>query len=231
MPLNRRSFIKGAAAFSAIAFGAAALGDEVAWAAPRPDGKIVTPADAIGYLMAGNSRWARNRPVSKTYAPPGQSPEAGQWPFAAIVSCADARVFPNDLFDVAAKNLFVIRNAGNVVDDTVLGSLEYAVEHTGISLIVSLGHSLCGAVSATEASLATGTLPGGYVDGIVERIAPAVESLPAGYTIDDAVRANARQSAAQIQNRSPVVAAATLNGTVGVVQAVYNLGSRRVTFF
>jgi carbonic anhydrase len=235
MDVNRRSFLKGSAAASALALGVGALSIPEAWSAPRPDGKIVTPADALGYLREGNARWASGNTERKTYAPPGQSPEAGQWPFAAIVSCSDSRVVPEDMFDVAGKNLFIIRNAGNVIDDVTMGSLEYAVEHTGISLIVALGHANCGAVSASQESLATGTLPGGFVDSIVERIMPALVPLPAGYTLDDAVAANAAQSAQQIQDRSPVIAAATdadaAPASVGIVKAVYGLSSRRVTFF
>lgn len=231
MELTRRSFMAGAAGASALALGAATVGAAPADAAPRPDGVIVTPAIALRRLREGNARWASGRSARKTYAPPGQSPEAGQWPFAALVSCADSRVVPEDLFDVAGKNLFILRNAGNVVDDVTLGSLEYAVEHTGIALIVVLGHGHCGAVTATESSLATGTMPGGYVNSIVNLIAPGIEALPPGHTIDEAIAANARHSAERIQNLSSVIAERTAAGTVGIVTAVYGLRKRTATFF
>jgi len=221
----------GAASVSALALGAAVTSVSPADAAPRPDGVIVTPEMALERLRQGNARWRADRSSRKTYAPPGQSPEAGQWPFAAIVSCADSRVVPEDLFDVAGKNLFILRNAGNVVDDVTLGSLEYAVEHTGVSLIVALGHGHCGAVNATESSLATGTMPGGYVDSVVNLIAPGIRGLPAGHTIDEAIAANALHSARRIQDLSEVIAARTKEGTVGIVQAVYGLSERTVTFF
>lgn len=231
MELNRRSFMVGAASVSALALGAVAAGVAPAAAAPRPDGQVVTPDMALRRLRLGNARWAADRSQRKTYAPPGQSPEAGQWPFAAVISCADSRVVPEDLFDVAGKNLFILRNAGNVVDDVTLGSLEYAVEHTGVSLIVALGHAHCGAVTATESSLATGTLPGGYVDSVVRLIAPGIEDLPPGHTIDDAIMANAQHSAQRVQNLSSPIAERTAAGTVGIVQAVYGLSDRTVTFF
>jgi carbonic anhydrase len=229
--ISRRSFMLGAAGASALAFGATALGSTPAWAAPRPDGVIVTPQDAIDRLIAGNNRWANGRSDRRTYAPPGQTPEAGQWPFAAILSCADSRVVPEDLFDVAGKNLFILRNAGNIVDANMLGSVEYAIEHTGISLVVALGHTHCGAVNATAASIRTNTMPGGYVDSVVNSIKPALEPLPAAFTPTEGVRANAQQSASQFQNMSKVVAAATAKGKVGVVQAYYDITTRRVTFF
>ncbi len=231
MGLSRRAFIAGAAGVSVAALGGATVGSGVASAAPRPDGKVVTPAMALERLREGNARWAAGSSKRRTYAPPGQTPEAGQWPFAAIVSCADSRLVPEDLFDVAGKNLFILRNAGNVVDDVTLGSLEYAAVHTGISLIVVLGHERCGAVSATEGSLASGTMPGGYVDSIVRLITPAVQGLPAGHTLDDAIAANARHSAQRIQDLSSTIAAKTEAATLGIVQAVYGLNSRQVTFF
>ena len=167
----------------------------------------------------------------KTYAPPGQTPDAGQWPFAAIVSRSDSRVVPEDAFDVAGKNLFIVRNAGNVVDDVTLGSLEYAAVHTGISLIVVLGHSMCGAVGATQASIETDTLPGGSVDSIVELITPGIANLPAEHTLDEAVEANAMYQARRIETLSPTLAAKTRAATVGIVQASYDLRTRKVTFF
>jgi len=231
MEVSRRRFLAGAAGVSALAVGATSIGGTAANAAPRPDGQVVTPQMALERLQRGNTRWANNNSRRRTYAPPGQSPEAGQWPFAAIVSCSDSRVVPEDLFDVAGKNLFIIRNAGNLVDEVTLGSLEYAVEHTGVSLIVALGHAHCGAVIATQSSLQTGTMPGGSVDSIVRHIAPAIERLPSDHTIEQAIESNALQSAQRIQNLSPLIAERTAAGTVGIVQAVYGLSNRRVTFF
>lgn len=231
MGLTRRSFIAGAAGLSAAALGGATLGSGAAMAAQRPDGEVVTPAMALQRLREGNARWVARESQRKTYAPPGQSPEAGQWPFAAIVSCADSRVVPEDLFDVAGKNLFILRNAGNVVDDVTLGSLEFAAVHTGISLIVVLGHGRCGAVEATQGSVASGTLPGGYVDSIVRLITPAVQGLPPGHTLDEAIAANARHSAQRIQALSSIIAAKTQAATLGIVQAVYGLNRREVDFF
>jgi len=228
MDLSRRSFLTAMAGASAV--GVAALGSSAAVAAPRPDGKVVTPAEALDRLQRGNTRYVHGNQRQVTYAPPGQAPEAGQWPFAAILSCSDSRVVPENIFDVAPKNLFIVRNAGNLVDDVTMGSLEYAAVHTGISLILVLGHSNCGAVDATQASLATGETPEPFIDSIVEAISPAVEPLPAGHTLNDAVAANARYQARRIQNLSPTLAAKTAAGTLGIVKGVYGLSDRRVTF-
>lgn len=226
MAVSRRSFLAAAAGASALAFTARGT----AQAAPRPDGRVVTPQEALDRLRRGNTRFANGNLQRRTYAPPGQSPDAGQWPFAAVLSCSDSRVVPEDLFDVAGKNLFIVRNAGNLVDDVTMGSLEYAAVHTGISLIMVLGHTNCGAVDATQGALDSGQMPGRFVDSIVRAITPALEPLPAGHSLNDAIAANARYQARQIQELSPTLAAKTAAGSLGIVSGVYGLTSRRVTF-
>lgn len=228
MTVSRRSFIAGS--LSATAIGLLPWGASSALASSRPDGKVVSPAEAIRRLQRGNARHVQGRALRKTFAPPGQSPEAGQWPFAAIVSCSDSRVVPEDAFDIAGKNLFVIRNAGNVTDDVTLGSLEYAVEHTGVSLIVVMGHTYCGAVTAANTTLKTGVEPEPHIDSIVELILPAIVSLPNTHTLDQAITANAQYQADQVQNFSPLIAEKTHKGSVGIVQATYDLTNGRVTF-
>ncbi len=95
----------------------------------------------------------------------------GQHPFAIIISCSDSRVIPEAIFSCGIGELFVIRTAGNVVDDSTLGSVEYAVEHLGCTLVVVLGHTCCGAVGAAIAGNV-----GGYVKSITDKIAAAIHS-------------------------------------------------------
>jgi carbonic anhydrase len=135
------------------------------------------------------------------------------------------------VFDLSAGNLFVVRVAGNVVDDDVLGSLEYSVEHLNVPLIVVLGHSMCGAVGAADDSLKSGVIPDQSIGDLVEKILPAIRPLPADHSLATAVAANAQHSARQIQARSAVISRQTAAGTVMITQATYGLGSRRVTFF
>lgn len=231
MELNRRSFLLSSAGASAAVAGSLLLGADPAFAelVPRPDGTTLTSKTALNYLKAGNKRWAARKPLRKSYAPKGKSVVDGQWPVAGIVSCADSRVQPDELFDMAPANLFIARNAGNVVDEEVLGTLEYGVEHLGISLIVALGHSLCGAVKATEAALAKGgTMPGGNIDVLVNRIKPALKALPAGHSLEAAVEANAEQSAKLIESKSSIIEEAIAAGDVKVVAATYDLATRKV---
>src|SRR5262245_20177847 len=132
------------------------------------------PADeALSRLKAGNERFAHTKmstrkPNAKRRAATAQV----QHPFAIIVGCADSRVSPDIIFDQGIGDLFVVRTAGNLVDDYALGSIEYAVEHLGSRLIVVLGHQRCGAV---QAALSGGSAPG-HIESLVRAIQPAVEA-------------------------------------------------------
>ena len=144
---------------------------------------------AILKLKEGNERF-----LSKKYGHPNQSAERqaevvkGQHPFAAILTCSDSRVPPEILFDQGIGDLFIIRVAGNILTEEIMGSIEYAVTVLSVPLIVVLGHDSCGAVKATITALDDGAVPGGFVRDIVERVTPE--------------QAAAAASSADIQRRS-----------------------------
>lgn len=173
-------------------------------------------------LAAGNARYAaRETSAPQPVLEQRAATAAGQQPFAIVLSCADSRVPPELLFDQGIGDLFVIRNAGNLVDDYVLGSIEYAVEHLGTRLIVVLGHERCGAVTA---ALASDSAPG-HVQSIVREIQPAVASVAevdSGERLDAAIASNARRVADQIKSQGNFGEA-----TEGVVitTAVYDLNT------
>lgn len=168
--------------------------------------------------------------MQRNYSPLGSTPGKGQEPFAAIVTCSDSRTVPDAMFDMAPGNLFVVRNAGNSIESVGLGSLEFAAAVLGVSLIAVIGHTECGAVIATEDSVKTGELPPPSIDSVVEAIAPAVRPLPASATTNDAIAANARYQAQQIQNSSSTLAEMTAAGTLGIVSGVFGVASSRVTW-
>ncbi len=139
----------------------------------------------------------------------------GQRPYAVIISCSDSRVIPESIFMAGIGELFVIRVAGNVMDNHQLGSIEYAVSHLGCKLIVVLGHTRCGAVSA-----AVNDSPGGYVKFITDEIRLAAN----GETDEDKVcRLNVGRSVKIIENRFNT-------GGVRVIGAIYGVGDGRVEF-
>ena len=187
------------------------------------------PAKALQMLMEGNQRF-----VSEKMTHPDQTAarrEAvakGQAPFAIILTCSDSRVAPELYFDQGLGDLFVIRDAGNVINPHVLGSMEYAVEHLHAPLIVVVGHERCGAVAAAVA----GGHAEGNVGAIVESIAPAVEAAKGqkGDKVDNTVTTHAQMTAASLAVESKVLAKAIEDGRLLVYSGRYDLDSGRVEF-
>ncbi len=183
------------------------------------------PADAaLARLKGSNLRFATNEvsQAKPTAARRTQTAQA-QYPFAIIVGCADSRTAPELIFDKNLGDLFVIRTAGNLVNDHALGSIEYAVEHLGARLIVVLGHNRCGAV---KAAIASDHAPG-HIDALVRDLQPAVRAAKGkpGGALDATVSENARQVAAQIKEKAVL---GDLAKEVRIVSAVYDLDTGKV---
>ena len=145
-----------------------------------------------------------------------------------ILSCADSRVPPEIIFDQGLGDLFAIRVAGNITDDAILASIEYAAEHLHTPLLVVMGHGSCGAVTAaTEAGE-----PPGHMSALVRPIRPAVEKargMP-GDLVANAVRLNVEMVVAQIRDSAPLLSAMVKTGQLRVVGAVYSLENGEVTW-
>ena len=176
--------------------------------------EIIEATKALELLKEGNARFiSGNLSPKDHYAEDRLILSQGQHPFAVVLCCSDSRVVPEILFDQQLGDLFVIRNAGNVVDEDVLGSVEYAVEHLESPLVVVLGHSSCGAVTAT---CQAGDLPGHLVD-IAKRIRPSIST-------ECCVNDNARRHAermAQLIRENPIVE----HLKVTLVAAFYDIAS------
>ena len=169
---------------------------------------------ALDLLKTGNARFVSGELSPKDdYSALREQLGAGQHPFAVVLCCSDSRVAPEIIFDQKLGDLFVIRNAGNVVDEDVFGSIEYAVEHLGSPLVVVLGHSSCGAVTAT----CQGGEPSGHIAAIVRRIRQSVGE--AG-SIDDHARRHAQRMAGLIEE-NPIVR----HEKAEVVPAFYDIRS------
>ncbi len=216
--ISRRAMLRVTALASAgVAAGAlplAAAGGERP--APR------TPQEALDRLLEGNGRF-----VSGAVDGPRRDLDrvrelsGGQEPYAAILGCADSRVPPEILFDEGFGDLFTVRVAGNVATPEEIASLEYAVGVLGSQLVVVLGHSSCGAVSA---AVDGGAVPG-QISSLFQHITPSV---PEGASVQEAVEANARHQARVLRTSSPVIREALAAGSVRVQPAVYSLEDGRV---
>ena len=238
-PLSRRETLGllGALGLSATVFASCSRGS-----ASEPDARpqltpspIPTSADDVwAALAAGNERFATGTPrhphEDATYR---ESLVAGQHPIACVLSCADSRVTPELVFDQGLGDLFTVRSAGEVLDDAVVGSVEYAVEHVAVPLVVVLGHAGCGAVQATVDVVRGGPAPDGSIAALVRAIEPAVRGVPAGADdaayLADCVAAQARRAAAALAGASPIVHEAVAAGRTAVVAGVYDLESGRVS--
>lgn len=196
----------------------------------RPE--IIDSGTAIQLLKEGNKRFVSNKTLSDdTTAEKRKSlVNNGQHPFAIVLTCSDSRVPPETLFDQGLGDLFVIRDAGNVVDPVELGSIEYGAEHLGSPLIVVLGHDKCGAVKAT--------VEGGEAEGnikqIVEKIKPSLEKVKHSCTNEDELceaceNENIKNSVAQIEN-DPIIKKLENEKKIRVIGAKYHLDTGLVSF-
>jgi carbonic anhydrase len=184
---------------------------------------------ALARLSEGNKRFAAGALTHPAQSTARRTETAeGQHPFAVILTCADSRLSPEIIFDQGIGDLFVVRNAGNLIDDHVLGSIEYAVEHLHTPLVVVLGHTKCGAVSA---AVAGGEAPG-HIKSIVASLAPAVglARKKPGDPVDNAVRIGAKLSAAALAQNEPILGELVKAGKIKVLAARYDLATGQVEF-
>ncbi|NJP08479.1 MAG: carbonic anhydrase [Leptolyngbyaceae cyanobacterium RU_5_1] len=172
-------------------------------AAAPVSGEKISADKALKLLMEGNQRYSSYKLLH-----PRQDEKRlievakGQNPFAIILTCADSRVCPEIIFDQGLGDLFVVRVAGNVVNDMILGSIEYAAGHLGALLIMVLGHERCGAVAAAV----EGAQVPAHISSLVKAIQPAVETIKgkAGDSLDNAIRANVQMVVAQMKTSEPL---------------------------
>jgi carbonic anhydrase len=230
--ISRRQFVS-TSAFTAGGFvlGYATKSLILSQILPPPEPAVNTPGDALNNLMAGNARYMQGSPIHPNQSAERQAEVAqGQQPWAAILGCIDSRVPPEIVFDQGLGDLFVARTAGQVIDNVVVGSLEFAVEE-GVKLIMVLGHQSCGAVKATIQTIQTNGHAEGQIATLVEAIKPAVieaESQP-GDLLDNSVRANVALEVQYLKSSSQIILDALDQGTIGLVGARYDLGTGAVS--
>ncbi len=190
--------------------------------------KRPTADEALNLLLEGNKRF-----LSCSLEHPNHCEESreglveSQEPIAVILSCADSRVPPVDIFDQGLGDLFVLRVAGNIVNDHILGSIEYAVEHLHCPLVMVLGHTCCGAVSA----VAGGERLGGHIATLIPPIDIAIKRAKGreGHLVNNASMELAKNMASKIAESEPYVSDRVKTGKVKVVASFYDLESGQVS--
>ena len=197
----------------------------------RATQKELTPAAALTLLSEGNVRFQSGSMLTRDLVEQVGVTAKAQFPFAVILSCIDSRVSAELIFDQGLGDVCSARIAGNVLNDDILGSMEFACQLAGSKLIVVVGHSACGAVrgACDGAEL-------GHLTGLLQKIEPAIEAVAAsGQARDDdfvlrVAERNVEHVAREIRERSSVLDALIAKGEVGIVSAMYSVQTGKVVF-
>lgn len=194
----------------------------------------LSPATALEYLKEGNFRFMNALMRDRDHLEQINLTKDGQKPFAAIVSCMDSRTSAELIFDQGLGDIFSIRNAGNVVNSSVLGSLEFATAVAGSKLILVLGHTGCGAIKG-----ACDDVQLGHLTALLQKIAPAKEAAKEVSGKHDSTNPeyvqrvtheHPIQGVQYIMENSPIIRELVEKGSVGICPAVYDIGTGEVTF-
>lgn len=193
----------------------------------------LSPEEVLDQLMAGNERFVAGVATNRDFLGEAAETASGQYPLAVIVSCLDSRVPVEIVFDQGIGDVFVGRVAGNVEDDHMIGSLEFATKVAGSKLVIILGHEACGAVKGAIADVELGNLT-----GLLEEIEPAIDAVD-GFDdnrttantefLDAVIAANVVQTIHDLRSRSEVLAGMEAKGEIRIVGGIYSLDDGKVT--
>jgi len=196
---------------------------------PKPQ-NVLSPEEALRRLRQGNERYVQGVMKRHDFSAERSALAGGQNPFAGILSCADSRIAPEYAFDSGRGDLFVVRVAGNFLNEDVLASFEYTVKFLGTSLLVVLGHDKCGAVDATIKTVKDGAELPGHLPYLAQRIRPAVEAALSepGDLLANSIRENVILNVKKLKEASPIISQSVEEGKVHVVGGIYKLDDGKV---
>lgn len=196
----------------------------------------MTPIEALNRLKEGNVRFVNNLNIDRNLLKQVNATRDGQWPFAVVLSCIDSRTSAELIFDQGLGDIFSIRIAGNILNDDILGSMEFACKIAGSKCIVVLGHSKCGAVRG-----ACDDLKMGHLTTLLSKLKPSVESECSEFELDSRNSSNSpfvekvsihnvKSVTASLIERSSILREMIENGEIAVFGAWYDLDSGNVQF-
>jgi len=195
----------------------------------------ITPSVALEILKEGNKRFVSNLKINRNLLQQANETSDGQHPFAVILSCIDSRTSAELIFDQGLGDVVSVRIAGNIVNEDILGSMEFGCKVAGAKIIVVLGHTKCGAVKGACDNVALGNLT-----GLISKIKPAVEqeSVTAenrnssnGVFVENVAELNVSLSVKNILLKSPIIADMVKNGDIGIVGGIHDITTGEVNFF
>lgn len=195
----------------------------------------ITPQQSLEILKEGNKRFIQNLKVNRNFLEQVNATRDGQWPFAVILSCIDSRTSAELIFDQGLGDIFSIRIAGNVINDDILGSMEFACKVAGSKFILVLGHKKCGAVKG-----ACDHVEMGHLSTVLAKIHPAIQEEKLNREnrhsanesfVENVARINVMRSVQEILNRSAILKDLLEEGKIGICGAMYDVANGYVEFY
>ena len=233
---SRRSFLRSSAIVPAAGLAGASFLAQIAHAAAltKEQRDRLTPDQVIAQMKKGNERFRSGKMTDQDFLAQKRATASGQYPAAVILSCIDSRAPAEIIFDARLGDTFNARVAGNIADDDLLGSMEFACAVAGAKVVLVMGHTSCGAIK--------GAIDGaqlGHLTGLLNKIKPAVEATGYGGErtskndafVDEVAKTNVRRTVDAIRQRSEVLAGLEKEGKIKIVGSMYRLVGRSVDFF
>ena len=205
------------------------------WTHTQESQEKISPIQALYYLKEGNHRFVNNLKVNRNLLNQVNQTSEGQFPVATILSCIDSRTSAELIFDQGLGDIFSIRIAGNILNDDILGSMEYACGVAGSKIIVVLGHTNCGAVIS-----ACDNFEMGHITGLLKKLKPAIineRTIKADRNgsntafVDEVSAINVHMTLTEVRNRSAILRKLEEDGRILMVGALYNVETGEVTFY
>jgi carbonic anhydrase len=235
--LDRRDFLEATLGMCVVAplvpLSLAQAGSSFGGALTKERRDSMSPSEVIDELKKGNERFRTGKMSPRDYLAEKRASAAGQYPAAVVLGCLDSRVPAEIIFDTGIGDAFVGRVAGNVVNDDMLGSMEFACGVSGAKLVLVLGHTACGAVKGAIDDVVLGNLT-----GLLARIKPAIsatkfdgeKSSKNGPYVDAVARTNVVLALGEIRRRSPILEDLEKKGSIKITGAMYDLSAGTVEF-
>jgi carbonic anhydrase len=233
---NRRSFLKVAGIATAAGLLTAGPFTQLAYAAAltKAQRDKLTPDDIIAMMKRGNERFRSGKGTKQDVLAQQRASAKGQYPAAVILSCIDSRAPAETIMDLGIGDVFNARVAGNIANDDILGSMEFACAAAGAKVVLVMGHTACGAIAGAISNVQLGNLT-----GLLARIQPAVNatsyqgdrSAKNNVFVDAVARKNVELTMENIRKRSSVLSELKSKGAINIVGAMYDIGSGKVDFF
>ncbi len=233
---SRRSFLRSSAIVPAAGVAGASFLAQIAHAAAltQEQRDKLTPDQIIALMKKGNERFRSGKMTDQDFLAQKRATASGQYPAAVILSCIDSRAPAEIIFDARLGDTFNARVAGNIADDDLLGSMEFACAVAGAKVVLVMGHTSCGAIK--------GAIDGaqlGHLTGLLNKIKPAVEATGYGGErtskndafVDAVAKTNVRRTVDAIRQRSEVLAGLEKEGKIKIVGSMYRLVGGRVEFY